>query len=650
MFAPAVASTPAPTASAPQGRKSSPTNPLSVKAQPIAGPSRPVFPKKSKLSSVAVSRQSEGSSTEDEDILNSVMRHVSDSDAESAEGGGGDEEMADTTVEQENTTVLTPRAGEPSTPVTPSTASTPASPPATAQPSLPNPVDAIRPSQRMSQSNVLALLDDLEAEEADQAKKDGSDSDTEDSELARSTPSDVVRRRHRKSVRIETSDSDADDEDVEMEGPEEDSGTKGDAAAGNGQDSDDDEGDPASSRLSQVPKSSQSLSGDAPHPKQEDDIEEYESDAGGDKAAPKEESSSPIESPLGSDAHPKEASNEGNPRPPAGSDHQEEAPPQGSQLKLADGLVDAGASDSEAEVEEPDASPDPPPKRRGRPPLSEAVKAERAAQKARIQAEKAAARPEGAKRRGRPSLSQSQGEAVEENEASSADKVPTRPAKDANISSTSAVSGTSGNHNTSTISVEIPVPKNRRRSLSRVASSQANPDLSQNSIPDSQDAPTPRKRGRPPLSQAVLAEREAEKERIRAEKAIRKLEKRTAKANAKKSKGAKDADPASDAEDNFDSTANTTIPARSPSVAGSPTRPEEANEEASHPEWTVLKPPTSSSRAGSSQVDELEWSVADGVEAGEGHRGNDRPSAQVCKVCMIYAVGLTLIYRKSLQV
>ncbi|KAF8608887.1 hypothetical protein BDV93DRAFT_602766 [Ceratobasidium sp. AG-I] len=608
VFTPAVASTPAPTKSALKSRKSATAEPLGLKSQPMAGPSRPLFPKKSKLSSVAVSRQSEGSSTEDEDILNSVMRHGSDSDAESAEGGESDEEMADVTVEKQSQPVTTPLAGEPSTPVTPSTSSTPASsasPPVVLRPLSPNPADAIRPSQRMSQSNVLALLDDLEAEEAGQAKQ-SSDSDTEGSELARSTPSDVVRRRHRKSVRIETNDSDADDEDIEMGDPNKDSGAKDDTPGDNDQGPNDNPGGLESLRLSQAPKSPQSLGRDTLHLKQEDDIEEYESDAGDDKVVPEEESSSSIESPSDPDPRRNETSS------------REEKP-----------LENEQASSSEAEEDGSEAAPNPPPKRRGRPPLSQAVKDERAAQKARILAEKLATRTEGSKKRGRPSLSQPQSEATEQKEPSSTNKVATPPTEDpVNVSSISAVSVTTSKPNANTMSVEIPAPKTRSRSLSRAASSQAKPDLSQSSIPSSQDAPAPKKRGRPPLSQAILAEREAERERVRAEKAIQKLEKRTAKANAKRSKDSKGPDPASDAEDDTNLTANTTAPIMSPSVPDSTAQPEEEPGNVSYPGWEVLKASTSSSRPGSSQVDELEASVADGVDAGESHTGNGRPSSQ----------------------
>lgn len=622
VFAPAVASTPAPTASALKGQKVITTGVLGLKTQPAAGPSRPAFPKKSKLSSVAVSRQSEGSSTEDEDILNSVMRHGSDSGAESVQDGGSDEEMAEVTVDKKDQTVPILPVGEPSTPTTPSTESTPASPvspPVALRQLSPNLVDVIRPSQRMSQSNVLALLDDLEAEEAGQAEG-GSDSDTEGSELARSTPSDVVRRRHRKSVRIETNDSDADDEDVEMDGPGEDSGAKDEIPVEDVRDLDNNQEDLEPPQLSQALKSPQSLGGDASHPKQEDDIEEYESDADDDKAVLEEENSSPIESSSEPNARQNDTSSGGILQQASGSDDREEKQ-----------LDDDQASGTEAEEEEPEASLDPRPKKRGRPPLSQAVKNERAAQKARIQAEKLATRVEGSKKRGRPSLSQPQDETTEEKEFSSATQVETHPAKDhANVSSTSAVSGTSTKANASTISVEIPTTKTRSRSLSRAASSQIKPELSQGSIIDSQDATTPKRRGRPPLSQAVVAEREAEKERIRAEKAIQKLEKRTAKANAKRSKDSKGPDPTS-TEDNPDLTANVTASAGSASIPDSAARLEEENGSASHPGWEVLKAPTSSSRAGSSQVDELEASVADVVDADGVYTRNNRPSSQVCE-------------------
>ncbi|CUA75314.1 hypothetical protein RSOLAG22IIIB_11644 [Rhizoctonia solani] len=65
---------------------------------------------------------------------------------------------------------------------------------------------ALLQSQRMSQSGVRALLDGLESEEAGDGEEENSDE--EGSDLAQSTPSDVARRRHRKTFRLDVQESD----------------------------------------------------------------------------------------------------------------------------------------------------------------------------------------------------------------------------------------------------------------------------------------------------------------------------------------------------------------------------------------------------------------------------------------------------------
>ncbi|KAG9118564.1 hypothetical protein FRC07_006868 [Ceratobasidium sp. 392] len=434
----------------------------------------------------------------------------------------------------------------------------------------------------MTQSDLRAILDDLEDEEDGANKQDDSDGDEDDggNELAESTPSDVARRRHRKNVRIEADDSDVEiiggngDEDVEMDDAEE---AVDDLTESRNQ----------PSTLSQTLRSSQSLGGDASqHPTtldkgkgkaiQDDEIEEYESDRSvGEAKAIKQSASSPIQPAFGPDD--KQA-----------GESEEEVPLSQStkptEVKKAETEEDEPV-DEESEVEAtPLVS-----KKRGRPSLSQAAKDERAAEKARIQAEKAAEKAEKAaekaaappKKSGRPSLTK----AAEQEGA----KVKETKTKKPRASTT--------NGSTSIMTVEIPLLKPRNPS-----SSQAKVDVSQDE--DSGAEVTPKKRGRPPLSQAIIAEREAEKERAKAEKKIKKLEARTAKANAKRAKGKGKASAESASEDNG---ADKTVDSTASNDDAEPQSPGVEHQE-SHPEWEVLKPPpSSSSRANSPQVDEIEW-------------------------------------------
>ncbi|KAG9104374.1 hypothetical protein FRC06_003180 [Ceratobasidium sp. 370] len=584
VFAPLNSSTPVP--------KANPTKPKANSSSNIqlgTGAPRPVVPKKSKLSSVAVSHQSERSSTDDEDIVKSVMQSALESDAETTEeDDASDEEIANP-----------PSDPVPAEPVREATPPPKVSAPAKSVVTPAPPVSSSDPSnlalsrQHMSRSDMFALLDGLEDEEAGETKQDESDGEEDDggNELAESTPSDVARRRHKKSVRIEADDSDVEpvgreeDEDVEMEEVEDSEGAAENSSQGGAQ----------SFRLSQVLKSSQSLGGDASQQsitldkgkgkaKQDDEIEEYESDQDGDEdEAVDDAASSPIEPASGPDDRQADGPEETLKSQPAESNRAKH------QVKGAEAEVnEPTAGDTEA------AAAPPPPKKRGRPPLSQAVKEERAAERARIQAEKEAKRAEKAaekataapKKKGRPSVTK-----PTESEQG------VEGAKETNVNKPRA---STSNSNASTVSVELPFPK------SHGPSSQAKPD----SVDTTTDVVTPKKRGRPPLSQAVIEERKAEKERIKAERAIKKLEARTAKANAKRAKGREQASPESAAEEPED--ADKTVDSVVSDEFAEPASPV-----LDHPEWEVLKPPPSSTKTDSSQTDEIESTL--GQHTGTSH-------------------------------
>ncbi|QRV93981.1 FKBP-type peptidyl-prolyl cis-trans isomerase [Ceratobasidium sp. AG-Ba] len=527
-------------------------------------PPRPVIPKKSKPSEVAVSRQEEGISTDDEDIVKSVIQPSADSDTDTEGDDAPGGEAPTPTTEHK---VAPPRAPSPATSAASSVA--PAQPvPQILAPSKPTALA----SQRLTRPNVLALLDDLENEEANGEQ----DEDDGGSELAESTPSDVARKRHRKSVRMEKDDSDAgedEDGDVEMgevEGTQEAEGEK--------------EADKPELSLSQILKSSQSLGGDEDglqqvpgldkgkeRARQDDDIEEYESDK-----APEVEvvipgsQSSPIESAESPDAESNEKQPEDDDDDDDDDEGQETPTPQRPKSKPAKNeVVDEGREEEAAPEaqDKPAEESTPAPKKRGRPPLSQAVKDERAAERARIQAEKAASVP---KKRGRPSLSK----AVDEDQPTE----ETKPKK----------ARASTNGNTSAMSAEVAAQKSRA-----VSSSQATPSQAKSDVERPETVTPPKKRGRPPLSEAVKAEREAERERARAEKAIKKMEAKTARANAKKGNGSEGAEqPEEEIEE-----AETTVGGEVDTTA----------HEESHPEWAVMDNPASSSaRDNSSQVDEIE--------------------------------------------
>ncbi|KAG8734471.1 hypothetical protein FRC12_018524, partial [Ceratobasidium sp. 428] len=576
VFAPSISSTPVPQLNPTKAKKSGSSN-ASLDAPDVP---RPVVPKKSKLSSVAVSHQSERSSTDDEDIVKSVMQPTAESDSETSD----EDDAPDRGETPDPSEVLVP-AVEPAREATPPPkSSAPPKPVLIAAPrvlSLAGPNKLGLSSQRMSRSDVHAFLDDLEDEEAGVNKED--DSDEEDdggNDLAESTPSDVAKRRHRKDAQVAADDSDAEsiggdgdeDEDVEMGEVENPEG----AAGGLSQDR------VEPSTLSQILKSSQSLGGDLSQrsitvdkgkgkAREDDDIEEYESDRSVDEVKViKASASSPIEPSSGQeDQQTSEA--EGV------SQSQPTKPKQAKQAQQEDEPVDG---DAEVAVTSP-------PKKRGRPPLSQTVRDERVTEKVRIQAEKAAEKAEKAaektaappKKGGRPSLAKP----VEEQQGTEEAR-ETKPKKPR----TSTKNG-----NTSILSVEIPLPKSRN------TTSGAKLDVSRGADTTAEFV-TPKKRGRPPLSQAVIEERAAEKEREKAEKKIKKLEARTAKANAKR-KGNGGTEPAAE-EKGGDKTLDSTASGD----AAEPQGPGIEHEE-SHPEWEVLKPPpSSSSRANSSQVDEIE--------------------------------------------
>ncbi|KDN44457.1 hypothetical protein RSAG8_05504, partial [Rhizoctonia solani AG-8 WAC10335] len=615
----------------------------------------PTLPKKSKLSSVAVGHQSEGSSTEDEDILKSVMENRVES---TDEDEGEDEDMVDAPrpeleLEPELQRETTPRSTPTSTP-SPQPASVPLPPSSPA-------TKALLQSQRMSQSSVRALLDGLESEEAGDGEKDSSDE--EGSDLAQSTPSDIARRRHRKTVRLDVQDSDEeaairaqaqpqDDEegsDVEMRDPEE-------------------ERDLAT--LSQLLDSSQQIPeeivGVVDEEKDEDDIEEYEDEENENKEALNGGVDSPIESPEQEPAATEEV---------AESAQEEE--------------------ESESTEEEPEPEPTSPvPKKRGRPPLSQAVKDARAAEKARIQAEKAASqgddpsvprkrgrprksqpvegegdmstsgKPEstapaartrsnsvggsqelGPRPRGRPRISDAvRAEREAEKERIRAEKAIQRLEKKtakANAKTTAKGKGTNAaapvvdngeneegegddededEDEDSTVRQSFRAPEEATAPATRTRS---------NSVGGSQELGL-RPRGRPRISDAVRAEREAEKERIRAEKAIQRLEKKTAKANAKataKGKGANATAPVVDNGENEEDEGDDEDEDEDSTVRQSFRAPEEAAESPVAPTWSTLKNP-SSSRPGSSQADEIEWSAAEVGQGGAGKRpSGSHPSA-----------------------
>ncbi|CAE7058530.1 unnamed protein product, partial [Rhizoctonia solani] len=516
----------------------------------------PTRPKKSKLSSVAVSHQSEGSSTEDEDILKSVMESRIESNEEDGEDGEDDEDE-----EMIDAPRLEPKPEpepEPQLETTPPSTPTPSPHPASVPlpPSSPT-TKALLQSQRMSQSSVRALLDGLESEEA--GNGESSSSDEEESDLAESTPSDVARRRHRKTVRLDVQDSDEEaavraqapiqedeeDSDVEMRDSEE----RGLVT------------------LSQLLDSSQHIPeeeivGVVDREGDDDDIEEYDEEVKKNKEAPDVEPGSPIESP---DQEP--AATESN------VDVATQEPGQEGEDE------DEGEEDEEDEeesgpVQESELAA-PVVKKRGRPPLPQSVKDARAAEKARIQAEKIAQQggdPLAPRKRGRPRKSQ--------------------PVEGEGDTSTNGKPASTA-------------PATRTRSHSVGGSQELGPKL----------------RGRPRLSDTVRAEREAEKERVRAEKAIQKLEKKTANANAKataKGKAANTTPPMADNGENEEGEDED----EDVTVRQSFRAPEETNELPVAPTWSTLKNP-SSSRPGSSQADEIEWS-----EVGENGEGKRPPGSQ----------------------
>ncbi|CAE6411031.1 unnamed protein product [Rhizoctonia solani] len=523
---------------------------VSITPTPVPTPI-PTRPKKSKLSSVAVSQQSEGSSTEDEDILKSVMESRIESDEEDGGEDGEedeDEEMADTSLPKLE---FKPELEQTMTPVhTPTPTPSPKHASIPLPPSSPT-TKALLQSQRMSQSGVRALLDGLESEEAGDGEEENSDE--EGSDLAQSTPSDVARRRHRKTVRLDVQDSD-EEATVRAHAQVQDEGSDVEMR-------DSEERDLAT--LSQLLDSSQHIPeeivGVVGEEDDEDDIEEYEDEK--DKSgqeAPDGEAGSPIESP---DREPVAAEEE-----VAETAQEEESEPL---QEGEDEDEDEDEDESEPEVKPVQESETvaPAPKKRGRPPLPQSVKDERAAEKARIQAEKIALQG------GDPSVPRKRG----------------RPRKSQPVEGDTSTSG----------KPESAVPATQT------------PEGSQG----------PRPRGRPRLSDTVRAEREAANERIRAEKAIQKLEKRTAKADAKvasKGKGANATTPA-DHEESGEKDGDSTVQ-RSPHV-------EEATESPVVPAWSTLKNP-SSSRPGSSQADEIEWSATEAGEDGTNKRpSGSQPSA-----------------------
>ncbi|CAE6431973.1 unnamed protein product [Rhizoctonia solani] len=509
-----------------------PTVPKS--ASPIYSTPIPTRPKKSKLSSVAVSHQSEGSSTEDEDILKSVMEIQIES---AEEDDGEDEEMVDIPQPEleceplqeaspPSTSTLTPSPQPAAVPLPPSSS------PAT---------KALLQSQRMSRSGVRALLDGLEEEEAGEGEKDSSDDEASD--LAQSTPSEIARRRYRKSVRLDVRDSD------------EEAAARGQALPQDEDGSDVEMQDGEHTTLSQLlaspePEEIVGVVGDG---NGEDDIEEYEDDKEGGNKVLDGTASSPIETAdqepaMEEDQHPVPAEEE----EAAEAAHEEEAEP----------VKEEPEPDQEPEPEPVSPSP----KRRGRPSLSQAIKEERAAEKSRIQAEKAATQADSSvpKKRGRPPRS-----------------------KGAEEQADTSINGK---------------PK----------STESSTQDQSGSVAGSQES-GPRPRGRPRLSETVKAEREAEKERIRAEKAIQRLEKKTAKANAKAAAKGKGADTSTTVDDDEDGEEDMTL-------RQSLHAPEEATESPVVPTWSTLKSP-SSSRHGSSQADEIESSATEVPGDAEGPSG-----------------------------
>ncbi|CAE6479448.1 unnamed protein product [Rhizoctonia solani] len=537
----------------------SPAPTVQKSALPVHSTPIPTRPKKSKLFSVAVSHQSEGSSTEDEDILKSVM----ESQPESAEEDDGeDEEMGNASQSMPGPEPEPELQRETTRPSTPSPVPSPQPVPVPLPPSSPLATKLLLQSQRMSQSSVRALLDGLESEEAGDGEKDSSDE--EGSDLARSTPSDVARRRHRKSVRLDVEDSEEEaTARAQTQTREEDRDS--DVEMGDGVD------EPELTTLSQLLDSSEHIPeeivGVVDGEKGEDeDIEEYEDEDKVDKNIPDSAAASPIENP---DQDPAVAEDE------VVETAQEEEPEPAQEEEESKPAQEDEAEAKPTQEEEPEPTA-PVPKKRGRPPLSQAVKDERAAEKARIQAEKAAtqADPSVPKKRGRPSKSKVEGEA------------------DTSIGGELQSNG--------------PTTRNRA-----------------NSVGGSQES-VPKPRGRPRLSDNVRAEREAEKERVRAEKAIQRLEKKTAKANAKvaaKGKGANGTTPVDDGADDEDEDEDAT-------VRQSFHAPEETAESAVVPTWSTLKDP-SSSKHGSSQADEIEWSA---TEVGEDTEGKQTSGPQLSVV------------------
>ncbi|QRW21324.1 microtubule-associated protein CRIPT protein [Rhizoctonia solani] len=491
-------------------------------ASPVHSTPAPTRPKKSKLSSVAVSHQSEGSSTEDEDILKSVMESRIESPEED---DGEDEEMVDIPQPEPEPAPEPLREASPPSMIM-ATPSPPQPAPVPLPPSSPLAKKALLQSQRMSRSSVFALLDGLESEEAGEGEKDSSDDEASD--LAQSTPSEVARRRHRKSVRLDVQDSD------------EEAAARGQALPQDHDESDVEMQDGDLTTLSQLLAS--------PEPEEivgvvdDDDIEEYDDDKEARNKSPDSAASSPIEAPD---------------QEPVVEEVQDPVP---AKQEEATETVQEEEPEPEQELEqESKQEPEPispAPKKRGRPPLSQAIKDERAAERGRIQAEKAALQDDTSapKKRGRSSRSKGADEQTDVN-------VDHKPKSSA--------------------------PSTQEKPVS-VAGSQES---------------APRSRGRPRLSETVKAEREAEKERIRAERAIQRLEKKTAKANAKAAAKGKGADANAAVDEDSGDEGDTT-------VRQSPPAPEETIESPIVPTWSTLNNP-SSSRHGSSQNDEIESSVVE---------------------------------------
>lgn len=534
------------------------------------------------------------------------MRDHSDSEGGSIEedDGQSDEEMADLHSRSEP-------SRESSLPSPPSIVTTPST--ATVPLSLHSPpAKALLQNQRMSRDGVRALLDELEGEET--VNTDESDSDG--SELAHSTPSDIVRRRHRKSVRLDVRDSDEESSDggnAEVpQGPEDEDVNMQDASDLNVDLTthvNQDEDGRSAIQDSQLPRSSQPPGEGADG--NDDDIEEYESDEDAHKkaATSNDADSSPIES----------SSSEGQPDNAPSTEHSrlEANMPTTLDTIPSQSVDEAGQVDNDV-VDDSTKLEAPPPKKRGRPPLPQAVKDARAAERARIQAEKLAQKGESSapSKRGRPSLNKDAklSQVTQGPEGAEVGKVQANT----NDNKPGKMTERDGP------STQVPGSVPRSDSMSQVAGSQSKPTLSQDPT-----ALASKPRGRPRLSDAVRAEREAEKERVRAEKAIKKLEKKTAKANAKNNKG-KGVDsalaPETTREQGSESDASRIQEIQDSSL---PEHIEVQEEDESAPTWNALKNLGTSSRHSSSQADEIEWSATDG-EGGGKKTGKPFPRSQVC--------------------